>query len=89
MHSVNAVCCELSPRKKMAACLLEELPAELSRIVIQHLPYNALSRLALTNRQWAARVAPMYVEVQKSYVATRKLIAASTTFDDLEELGEL
>ena len=50
------------------------------------LPCDALARLALTNREWAAHVAPMIVEVVITFRATQELIAAATTFDELESI---
>ena len=39
--------------------VLDALPAELAHVVLDSLPCEALARLALTNREWAAHVAPM------------------------------
>lgn len=63
---------------------LDELPAELSAIVLEHLSYGALARLALTNRVWAARVAPTVIEVLKQHAALVIRVGEATTFDELE-----
>ena len=66
--------------------ILDALPAELSSIVLDCLPCDALARLALTNREWAAHVASMLAEMVTTFNATQERIAAATTFDELESL---
>ena len=66
--------------------ILDALPAELAHIVLDFLPCEALARLALTNREWAAHVAPMIAEVVTKFRATQERIAAATTFNELESL---
>ena len=56
--------------------ILDALPAELSHVVLDCLPCDALARLALTNREWAAHVAPMLAEVVITFNATQERIAA-------------
>ena len=66
---------------------LDALPAELSSIVLDCLPCEALARLALTNREWAAHVASMLAGWSPTtFNATQQRIAAATTFDELESL---
>ena len=66
--------------------ILDALPAELAHVVLDCLPCDALARLALTNREWAAHVAPMLAEVVITFRATQERISAATTFDELESL---
>jgi hypothetical protein len=66
--------------------VLDALPAELAHIVLDWLPCDALARLALTNREWAAHVASMLASMVTTFNATQERIAAATTFDELESL---
>jgi hypothetical protein len=66
--------------------VLDALPAELAHVVLDCLPCDALARLALTNREWAARIASMLASMVTTFNATQERIAAATTFDELESL---